>query len=149
MPAIHQTAKQLHAQLCFGRFSVIIGIAKQRITANLPDFHKLGENLDFASLKVCVTLLFQIIAHTDDLRIIELLLLALHPGVSDFLKLVRKIPKDISLDSPENERRNHFVEPLQDLFVLVFHDRNFHLRAEAVVCKQKSRHQIVKNRPQL
>ena len=80
---------------------------------------------------------------------VKLPLLPFHMDIHAFLQLVRQIRKHILFQPPQDKGAHHFLQLAHSVFILALHCRGFDLRPEALIAIEESRHQVVKNTPQL
>ena len=101
--------------------------------------------------KLLLGLSAEIVAHLDDLRVVELSLLAVcaKARVMNFLEFLGKVFEDFLLGPSENERCDHPAESLHPLLVRIADDRRLELSQEGSVIVQEGGHCIVEDTPQL
>ena len=81
--------------------------------------------------------------------LIQLFLLTFQRGKHIFFQLIRKVIQHILLQSPQHKRPDHLLQTFHGIGTAVLHSRKFDLLAEFLIRIQKSRHQEIKNTPQL
>ena len=65
--------------------------------------------------------------------VVELLLFAFHVSKHAFFQLVRQVGENVLLQSSQDKRVNHFLQPSHGGFVLTLHDGNLNLCPETLV----------------
>ena len=149
MSAIHRILNQFHAHLQLGRIPFVSFIYQSRITADLPQPRDLCKDLQFRSVKLRIRLHPKHQAEPFRMGLIQLLLLTFQRGKHIFFQLIRQILQHIPLQSPQHKRTDHFLQTLHRIGIAVLHSRKLYFLAEFLIRIQKSRHQKIKNTPQL
>ena len=81
--------------------------------------------------------------------IVQFPLLAFQFRVYVFFQLIGQVCQHILFQASEYKRSYHFLQFPHGIFILALYDRKLYFFPEALIGIQKSRHQIIKNAPQL
>ena len=146
MPALHRAPDQLYAALTLGGAFPVIFKAKGGVAAYLPQPCELCQNPEPVLL---VVRLREKIPDMQHLRVIQLLLAAFHRGVLDLLQFFRKFLQNVLLQPAENKGRYHSFQLLRLRLIPASDDRSLDLPPESLVIEQETRHQEIKNAPQI
>ncbi len=149
MPAVHRALHQLHTGVQLCRFPLIIVETQPRVAADLPEPRQFGEHFDLVFVKLALPLLCQHLPHMHYLRIVHCLLCLVKPHIAHFLELFGKVFEDIRLQAAHDEGSHHSLESRHGFAVVMLRDRHLDLLSEYLITVQKSRHQIIKDTPQL
>ena len=149
MSAVHRILNQLHAHLQLRRIPFVSFIYQSRITADLPQSCDLRKDLQLGGTEFRIGLHSQHQPEPFRMSLIQFLLLAFQRGKHIFFQLIRKILQHIFLQSPQHKRTDHFLQTLHRTGIAVLHSRKLYFLAEFLIRIQKSRHQKIKNTPQL
>ena len=149
MPAVQRLVHQLHAGFQLGIRSLIILEKQLGAAAQLPQLCQLRQNGDPVLGKLLLRLLLQKELQPLFMGFIEPALLARKLHRHSLLRLLGKLLEHILFQTPQHKGMDHPTDPVHRILVLLTHDRQLKLRAEAGILIEEARHQIVKNAPEL
>ena len=123
MPALNCILKHVNAQLQLRGLSSIILIDQSRIAAQLTKLRQFRQNRNLRRTEFLLGLFVQHQHQPLDMCVVQLLLLPGKLCHHRFLHLVRQIRQNILFQSPQDKRRNQFLQPFRRICISILHNR--------------------------